>query len=228
MVLTIWRGIFIQLIIANPKDPPIIHLLPFPPSVAQPGQPLQQLVAVRDRCLADPEIQQAVGEQRQHQQQQTEQPQQLTGGESLPLRAKMQCIGPLGASGHAALATGALETLHRDELVHLDARGANPAALVAVVARTSQAAGRVAANAQWGQQAEQGEPGAIGAEVAAEPLPEGGGEQQHPAKAQARDQGQVEEEGPHLHVRRLMVGAGKVAGQGGGGYRQQYDEEQKG
>ena len=88
MALTIWRGIFIQLIIANPKDPPIIHLLPFPPSVAQPGQPLQQLVAVRDRCLADPEIQQAVSEQRQHQQQQTEQPQQLTGGESQPSRAK--------------------------------------------------------------------------------------------------------------------------------------------
>ena len=154
MALTIWRGIFIQLIIANPKDPPIIHLLPFPPSVAQPGQPLQQLVAVRDRCLADPEIQQAIGEQRQHQQQQTEQPQQLAGGESLPLRAKMQGIGPLGAGGHAALAAGALETAHRDKLVYLDARGAGPAALVAVMASTAQAADRIPANAQRCQQAE--------------------------------------------------------------------------
>ena len=121
MALTIWRGIFIQLIIANPKDPPIIHLLPFPPSVAQPGQPLQQLVAVRDRCLADPEIQQAVSEQRQHQQQQAEQPQQLARRKPVPLGAQVQRIGPLGAGGHAALATGALEALHRDELVHLDA-----------------------------------------------------------------------------------------------------------
>lgn len=37
MALTIWRGIFIQLIIANPNDPPIIHLLPFPPQWLNQG-----------------------------------------------------------------------------------------------------------------------------------------------------------------------------------------------
>ncbi|MNR41861.1 hypothetical protein D3C85_1603050 [compost metagenome] len=92
------------------------------------------------------------------------------------------------------------------------------------MASTSQASGRIPANAQRCQQAEQGQPGAIGAEVATESLSEGDCEQQHPAEAEARNQGQVEEEGPHLHVSGLMVGAGEVAGQGGGGHRQQYDE----
>ncbi|MNG95763.1 hypothetical protein D3C79_548060 [compost metagenome] len=93
--------------------------------------------------------------------------------------------------------------------------------------RAAQAAGRIPADAQRGQQAEQGQPGAIGAEIAAEPLPEGGGQQQHPAQAEAGEQVQVEEEGPHLHVRRLMVGAGEIAGQSGAGHRDQHDKQQE-
>ncbi len=149
-------------------------------SMGQLRQQLQKVGAIRQRRLADPDPQQAVSEQRQYQQQQAEQPQQLARREPAPLRAQVQRIGPLGAGGHTAQAAGALETAHRDELVHLDARRAGPAALVAVVARAAQATGRVTANAQWGQQAEQGQPGAIGTEVAAEPLPEGGSESSNP------------------------------------------------
>ena len=78
-------------------------------------------MTVGQRCLADPDIQQAVGEQRQHQQQQAEQPQQPPGTEPAVWRAKVQRIGPLGAGGDTAQTTGALQASHRDELVHLDA-----------------------------------------------------------------------------------------------------------
>ncbi|MNP22589.1 hypothetical protein D3C76_1152680 [compost metagenome] len=122
--------------------------------MVQPGQPLQQPVSIRQAGLADPEIQQAVGQQRQHQQQQTEQPQQPLGAEPATRRAEVQRIRTFGAGGHAAQAAGALQAAHRDELMHLDAGRTGPAALVAVVASTSQAARRIPANAQRCQQAE--------------------------------------------------------------------------